>query len=238
LASPVLRAFTLLEVLVAIALVVALVGALLGFFHDILTTRAIALEHALQQRAAATLVERLETDVVATLVGDVRSGAGVRGEATRLRLLTRGVMPQLASRGLDDPAPLGDLQIVEYLFNQAAHRLEARKSSASAGEAESSFAPLGGEIAHVRFRYLDHRQWRETFDSLAAGHLPQAVEVAIWFNSWPADSSASGDEDSSDESSTDFAAKRASRRLPQPDRLRVIMLPDGGADDAFMEAEQ
>jgi type II secretory pathway component PulJ len=247
-----IRAFTLLEVLIAIALILALGAALFGFLHDMLATRSRTLDHALQQRAAATLIERLEADVVATLVGDTASGPGVQGDATNLRLLTRGVMPQLASRGLDDPAPLGDLQSVEFRFDPSARRLEARRSSASAGEAPPEFATLGGAIAHVRFRYLGNRRWQQSFDSLALGHLPAAIEVAVWFTPWPEDREAQAEADADassgapavdsageevapgnfDEGAFGMTSDSESQRRPTPDRLRVIVIPDGGADDA------
>ncbi len=245
------RAFTLLEVLIAIALILALGAALFGFLHDMLATRTRTLDHAMQQRAATTLVERLEAEVVATLVGDVRHGAGVQVDATRLRLLTRGVMPQLASRGLDDPAPLADLQTVEYRFDAPARRLQARKGSAVASEQPPDFATLGGGIAHVRFRYLDNHRWQVSFDSLALNHLPAAIEVAVWFNAWPQDqtsekdgsvtANASGDAGVADRdgAATGNVDERAfglisdneSQQLPAPDRLRVIVIPDGGGEE-------
>jgi prepilin-type N-terminal cleavage/methylation domain-containing protein len=241
------RAFTLLEVLIAIALVLALGAALFGFLHDMLATRARTLEHAMQQRTAATLIERLETDIAGTLVGDARSGAGVQGDATHLRMLTRGVMPQLASRGLDDPAPLGDLQIVEFHFDAAARRLEARRASASASQTPGDFATLGGEVAHVRLRYLDGGRWQSSFDSLALDRLPAAVEVAVWFNAWPQDQTLSPSDSieadldvaASDRSVSNFDERAfgmisdsESQRAPPPDRLRVIVIPDGGSDSA------
>jgi prepilin-type N-terminal cleavage/methylation domain-containing protein len=244
------RGFTLLEVLIAIALVLLLGGALFGFLHDMLSTRARTLRHAAQQRAAATLIERVEADVITTLVGDRTSGSGVQGQATRLRLLTRGVMTQLASRGLDDPGALGDLQSVEYRFDAAARRLEARKISADGADAGShmpaAFAPLGGEIAHVRFRYLNDRRWSDSFDSLAMDRLPAAIEVAVWFNPWPQDQlpAAAADafarEDSNNFDERAFAMSSDAElqpggRLPPPDRLRVIVIPDGGKQEVSDE---
>ena len=237
------RAFTLLEVLIAIALALILGATMFVFLQDMLATRVRTLEHAARQRAAATLIERVEGDLAACLVGDSRNGPGITGDATHLRILTRGVMTQLASRAMDDPAALGDLHAVEYQFNAGNHSLEARKHLA--GEA-SEFAALGGDIAHIRFRYLDGRQWQASFDSLAANRLPAAVEVCVWFNPWPGDASsaASGAGPSTqpgesagnfDENAFAMMSESESFRAPPPDRRRVIVIPDGGEEAAANE---
>ena len=236
------RGFTLIEVLIAIALMLMLGGAMFGFLQDLLTTRGRTLERSGRQRAASTLIERLENDVAACLVGDARSGAGVRGDGSSLRLLTRGVMPQVAARGINDPAALGDLQVVEYRFDAAQQRLEARKAPATESAA---FAPLGGSIAHVRFRYLDGRRWRDDYDSLGLNRLPSAIEVAVWFNPWPSDevssAAAAADERSpldeeaaglpafDREPDVDVNAAIDAPNPPPPDRMRVIVIPDAGA---------
>ena len=234
------RGFTLLEVLIAIALALVLGATMFWFLQDMLATRGRTLEHAARQRAAATLIERLEGDLAACLVGDSRNDSGIAGDATHVRILTRGVMTQLASRGMDDPAALGDLHAVEYRFNPGNHSLEARKHLA--GE-ESEFAALGGDIAHIRFRYLDGRQWQTSFDSIAANQLPVAVEVCVWFNPWPGDvahvsSGATQPGESAgnfDENAFAVMSESASFRPPPPDRRRVIAIPDGGTQESADE---
>lgn len=231
------RAFTLIEVLIAIGLALVLGATMFAFLHDMLATRARTLEHATRQRAAATLIERLEADLAACIVGDSRNGSGVQGSEASLRLLTRGVMPQLASRGSDDPSSLADLHDIEFRFNRATRSIDARKGRA--GES-SEFTSLGDGIAHVRFRYLDDRQWRSTFDSVELNRLPSAIEVCVWFNPWlggpgdASDSAAAFDESNAnvnfDENAFADASEAAAFRPPPPDRRRVIVIPDGGAE--------
>ena len=238
------RSFTLLEVLIAIALALVLGSTMFIFLRDLLATRARTMEFASRQRAAATLVERMEGDVVACVVGDSRGGAGVKGDSEHLRLLTRGVMPQLASRGLDDSAALADLHAVEYRFDRTNQRLEARKDLA--GEA-GEFTSLGGPVAHLRFRFLDEGKWKASFDSLALNRLPNAIEVCVWFDRWPGDIAledagvdASADTSTQpdapggnfDEQAYAAASDAESQRPPPPDRRRVIVIPDGGAEEA------
>ncbi len=237
------RGFTLLEVLIAIALALALGATMFAFLRDLLATRARTMELASRQRSAATLIERLEGDVAACLVGNARDGAGVKGDAEHLRLLTRGVMTQLASRGIDDPAALADLHVVEYRFDGANQRLEARKNVA---DESSDFTSLGGPVTHLRFRYLDGKQWKSAFDSLALNRLPNAIEVCVWFERWPGDLAGEMGGDPANENSTQPEAHRSSSddreggatgdmdsmRPPPPDRRRIIAIPDGGADEA------
>ncbi|MHC4770019.1 MAG: type II secretion system protein GspJ [Planctomycetota bacterium] len=182
------RAFSLLEVLIAIGLVIALFAAMFAFMFDTLSARSRALEHAGRQLAATTLIERAELDLMSGVFGDRVNGAGVDGDNTALRILTRGVAAHLAGRGPGDPAVFGDLQEVEYRFDEDLGRIEARRRPAGdRGVAPSAFAPLGGPVYKVRFRYHDSTVWRDSFDSLLQDALPVAVEIAVWFHPWPGD---------------------------------------------------
>ncbi|MHC4990737.1 MAG: prepilin-type N-terminal cleavage/methylation domain-containing protein, partial [Planctomycetota bacterium] len=167
------RGFSLLEVLIAIGLVIVLLGAMFAFMFDTLAARARALEHAGWQRAATTLIERVELDLMSCVVGDRVNGAGIDGDNTSLRILTRGVAAHLAAAGPGDPAVFGDLQQVEYRFEEDTGRLEARRMPAGArAGGNTPFAPLGGAVYKVRFRYHDSSGWRDSFDSLLQGELP------------------------------------------------------------------
>lgn len=246
--------FTLFEVLIAIALMLALVGSMFGFLFDMLHSRGRAQEYGGQQRAASTLIDRLDSDLVACIVGDSSSGAGVKGDEHHLRILTRAVFANAAESDVDDAEVFGDLQLAEYRFVPEQQRLEARRSPAGAVSQASAFLPFHDPkvaIPHVRFRYFDGQQWQASFDSLESNHLPVAVEVAIWFNPWPGDSLhdsassgwAEADEvpDSARSATTRSAAfddeayaRRGDRGLadePPPDRVRVILIPDAAGDD-------
>ena len=85
------RAFTLIEVLIAIALTLALLGAMFGFLFDLLSTRAAVMEASMRQRAAGSIMDHLERDLMACLVGDDTVGAGVEGDAMSVRILSRQV---------------------------------------------------------------------------------------------------------------------------------------------------
>ena len=235
------RAFTLLEVLIAIALVLSLLGSMFSFLFNMLAARARALDYAAKQLAAATLIERAEADLMSCLVGDDAWGPGIDGTATRLRVLTRGVAVSLAERGTQDPAVLGDLQWVEYRFDAARGRLEAGRGPAGP-DSPAEFAPLGGSIYKVRFRYHDGNGWRDSFNSVSADRLPAAVEIAVWFHPWPGEEPPEPADEESDRFTFDsgggfddraFAAESDLDLFdePMPDRVRVIAIPDAAGPD-------
>lgn len=253
------RGFTLMEVLIAIALTMVLVGSMFGFLFDMLRSRSMAMDLVHQQRAATTVIERLEQDAFCSLVGDHVVGPGVRGNETQLRLLTRSVATYLAGRNEDASDVLADLQFVEYRFDRANRRIELRRGSAGTGASSTSesfdeFAPLAGVIHKLRFRYHDGQAWRSSFDSLTAGRLPDAIEVAIWFNPLPeeaalddllgSDRDISAADDSDDRASGNFdeyvhamLSDLELRDDPPPDRIRVVLVPDADADEQPASAQ-
>jgi hypothetical protein len=249
------RAFSLLEVLIAIGLVVALFGAMFAFLFDILSSRRRALDHTAKQLAATTLIDRAELDLMSCIVGDGVYGAGVEGDNTSLRILTRGVAAHLAGRGPDDPVVFGDLQEVEYRFDEAQGRIEARRLPAGdRGEANAPFAPLGGEVYKVRFRYYDSTVWSDSFDSLSEGRLPVAVEIAVWFRPWPGQGDRPEPEEAADpeipqrltfDPTGGFDEAEYARQSdleffdePEPDRFRVILILDASTDDPYADQDE
>jgi type II secretory pathway pseudopilin PulG len=249
------RSFTLIEVLIAIALMVALVGTMFGFLFNMLASRARVLEAARRMDAAGAVIRQLDADLMACVVGDATNGAGVSGDQTSLRVLTRGVAAALAQQGPDDPTVFGDLQRAEYRFDEPARRVEGGRAAASDGPVH--MVALDGVISKLRFRYHDGLAWRDSFDSRAEGRLPLAVEIAIWFNPLPGQEQATDDEQQADagrlaaaapepEAPAAFDEERfawqsdaASRDEPAPDRLRVFLIPDAQAEpDAAGDEER
>jgi hypothetical protein len=237
--------------LIVLALATALLGALFAFFFDMLESRRRALAFTARQRAATLLVERVETDLLTCLVGSGSAGAGVQGDASSLRILSRAVPVQLAERGRDDPAAFGDLLESEVRFDAGRGMLEARRGVPGIDDAAAAdWSPLGGVVYRVRFRYHDGGGWRDQFDSLASDRLPRAVEVAVWFDPWPGEMTDDEPPLPEDESMTELerltfdpAAGFDERAFalasdvelfdePTPDRIRVIVIPDADAEDA------
>jgi hypothetical protein len=191
------------------------------------------------------LIERIERDVLAGLAGGSGLGTGIKGTETSLTLLTRGVwleLPRGVAAGAQDQAGgggsvSGDVQGSEYRFDARAGVLEARRWSVDAGGGgDGAFEVVSDHIQRLRFRYYDGRRWVDRFDSVAKKGLPVAIEVAIWFGDV---ASATGDEPGGESDGAGeggaFVMDGADELLPElatapmrrPDRLRVIVVPDG-----------
>jgi hypothetical protein len=245
------RGFTLFEILLAIGLTAALLGSMFTFLRDMTDARARAAEHMRRQRTAQVLFERLERDLACCLVGDARDGAGLAGEPHRLSLLTRAVPGRLAERGSADPLVLADLERCDYVFSGDAASIAMRRQVVGFAQApEEAMADIG-PASLMQFRFHDGGRWTDRFDSLRAGRLPRAVEVAIWFDPpggepaepaagtapdaepWPAEEEAASGADEADAAAPSGFDRplREDRGRRAPDRLRLMIIPDGGGGD-------
>lgn len=198
------RGFTLIEVMVSLALLAALLAAMSWFVRDLADGRERLRTAAANDVLGSAIIERLEGDLLTTMVGTTEWGPGVKGSSSELLVLSRG----LAARR-DGAAPsLADLRWSRFRFSSE------RGLEAAAGEwkpaATAAWQPIGERPARVKFRYLDGRRWVESFDSLTLERLPRAVEISIWFPRG-VDPEAEALPVKSD---------------PEPDRRRVISIPD------------
>lgn len=212
------RGFTLLEVIVAATLILALVAAMSHFLIDALRIRSRVSEEIERARAADALVSTVERALETTLVEDPSFGAGVVGDATSMRILRAGLASWRLGTG--DPArALEEIDVMSVRFDAAAKRI-------AIGRGEMAESALPGAIDEVRFRYFDGAAWVTSFDSLSAGRLPVAVEISLWLRPRRlVDDSAERPEFDEPEGSAD--STEAGR---PPDRLRVVTIPDSGPD--------
>lgn len=243
------RAFSLIEVLIAIALLLALVASMYGFFFDMLRSRAGAMEYMQQRMAAAAFIKQLDADLMTCVAGDASLGAGVKGSQTQLLVLGRSVAASLAAQEPDNAKVFGDLQFTEYRFDPERPGIDMRRGPAGGAKGErGEFSRLQGTIHKLRFRYHDGREWRQSFDSAAEGRLPRAVEVSIWFRPTASEREEAmgfapeGEAGLTEQPATRSGAfdERAYARQsdlrdsdePRPDRLRVFVIADADAEDA------
>ena len=218
------RGFTLAETLVAIAVLSALVGAVFGFMGG-LAQRRDTLERMTEDAAAGdSLFRNLEGDIATCVAGAPGAGAGIAGDAQSLRLLSRS--------GLIDPAVEGiELVRAEYRFDAAGRSVTVVRRGARGGAGGGSEV-VSRRVGLLRFRYLTAGQWRERFDSAAAGGLPVAIELAVWFGAEAPAPATPADEDAPDEALGE--APGATEELEpapmptgEPDRVRTFIVPDG-----------
>jgi prepilin-type N-terminal cleavage/methylation domain-containing protein len=236
------RGLTLLEVLIAIALIGGLLAAAFSFLFNLLDSRRATLDILAQHRAANYLIECIEADLFTAIAGDASVGAGVQGDAHSLRILTRDVPARLADRGALSGDAFTDLLRAEYRFT--GRRIEFSRAIPTAPPQDDA-SQFEGAITTVRFRYYDGSRWRDSYDSAQSGALPVAVEVAVWFNQAVGDVDdlpgnlaedeglLSGDAFLSDDFEQTFDERAFAMESdlemedePQPDRIRVITLTD------------
>lgn len=229
--------FSLLEVLLAMAMVALLTGGIFGFLWNIMDRRDALVAATAEAQAAGAFFEMLESDLACALVGDDVLGPGISGDSKQLKLMTRRVWAPATSRERD--LSMGDLQFSEYRFDPGRGALMLRKwpveraqgSDESTSGVQPSAQPeaVGERIEAMRIRYFDGRAWVPAFDSLEQRNLPVAVEVAIWFTRGsggdrPVAAVNGRDDDPFEDGRMDEESEVPSR---SPDRLRVIAVADG-----------
>lgn len=236
------RAFTLIEVLLALGILLALTGSVYAFVDSIMTQRDRVTQAASDQQIAGAIIERIETDVLATLAGSDGIGAGIVGTNATLTLLTRGVTPPLQGSAVG--VPLGDLQLSRFEFDPISGELHAARRDALDEQAQTRMELLTNRLERVRFRYYKGRSWVSSFDSRTSG-LPAAIEVALWFRAEDDEGapdeleallamedefgkrSARGRDDFEDRRDEEPSEESPPAPRRRPDRLRVIVIPDG-----------
>jgi prepilin-type N-terminal cleavage/methylation domain-containing protein len=240
------RGFTLLEVVLALALTVLLLGASMTFLWELADRRSTLARGSRDLHAATVFIERLEADLASGLAGDEGIGGGIVGTETKLKLLTRGVWLAPGTNGSAVPAAggagEGDLQATEYEFDPTAGKLSARRyvvKPGAAGGSGGAMELLSDRVERVRFRYYDGQAWQTSFDSIQKGTLPVAIEVAVWFTalknatappmaevSTLEQPAVDGEQPTGDTASADPEID-TEKKWAAPDRLRVIIVPDG-----------
>ena len=251
--------FTLIEVIIAIALLMALVAVMFTMYHRMVATKQRIAEQTDSQRAAMLIIDRLENALTTTMVGDSEFGPGIDGTSSEIKVLMRSSAIQFAEQPTSTQLALGDLQRMEMVVDQSAGTARGRKTPVMSGSTmnvQEQFYELG-RPGRVRFRYFDGSDWQNAFNSLKRGQLPLAIEVAVWYDTSPFDelegneeaelasadidapenfmadvrNSGREDEAMSLQNESMFAAEELAELEASlpPDRVRVIAIPDAAA---------
>jgi len=162
------RGFTLIEVLVGIAIGAALIGALGVFSLNLADTRARLVALNARVDGAEALFSTLDRALATALVEDASLGPGLAGSSSSLRIVRSAV-------GLGGPSePLfAETCVVEVRFSPWARRIEIVR--------EGRAIELPFDVRAMRIRYLEERGWSDTCDSGESGVFPVGVEVSVWF---------------------------------------------------------
>jgi len=204
--------FTLLEVLLALGLTTLLIGAVFSFL-DTLGRRRDELERmTIKAREIGTLMDRIESDLAASVVGDGRGGAGINGRASELSVLARRVVASPGSSSSSSSSSdsaggsvFGELSRAKYAFDVSSGVVRAGRGAAVGDVSATEVVARG--VRALRFRFFDGRVWRSEFESEKEARLPTAVEIAVWSGELKRDGSGGP--------------------MGAPDRVRTMVIPDG-----------
>lgn len=193
--------FTLIEMLIAVALVAALAMILLPVAARIVGSIAAASDRGHRLAQVAMLSEMLDRAMLTAVASDASGAPGFVGERDSLRIASSGV--SLTLRGPGEP---DDVQMVQIrLATGAIH------ATASGGVSET----MVPGVRRIEFAYASGEGWAETHDG--SGGLPRAVAVSIWFGQ------------SADESEEPGTPETGSET--DPDWRRVFAVFDPGAGE-------
>ena len=200
------RAFTIVETLTALALLVLLIGTIFYFMTTIAERRDRVVGLASSTRDVVAMLDQLEADLLTAVTADPSEGTGISGDGASIRVVFRAVWLR-GALGADAPR---DVQGASYTFDQASESVLGERwapgveagRNAGAGTDGLSVALCRG-VGKLGIRYFDGSTWAASFDSVARGGLPAAVEIKVW-------SAGSADEGS------------------EPAWMRTIRVPDGG----------
>lgn len=229
------RGFTLIEVLVGIAIGGALLAALGVFTLNLTDTRARLAEMTARVDSAEVVFSALDRALATAVVEDASLGAGVSGNETALRVVRSAV-----GLGGEREELFAEKGVVEVRLAPGAQRLEIVRDGRTAA--------LPAPVRAVRIRYLGERGWSDAFDSGEAGVFPAGIEVSIWFGEEEGGFEDGGGEEVGRESGTasatrddardgvvvgERAAPPASALAAPPDRRRFFRIAGSPRVDAL-----
>lgn len=226
----------MLELLLAVAVVLALSASVYSFLFELIGRRARIVEVADSVGGAAAVFDRLHADLTTAVAYAGGIGAGIDGAGDRVRIVSRGVPAVGAVGAVGGGGARGDLVVSELEFDAERGELRGR-AWAGLVEDEGEFRVIASGVESFRLRYHDGRGWRGSFDSGSAGRLPAAVEVSMWFGEVERVEESAGEDEliaiggiEEDELAGALPAEALEPVMADertPDRRRVIVVPDG-----------
>jgi len=166
------RGFTLLEVVLALAILVAMLAVMTQFTWSVGQGQRRALDRLDRQAAIDAIIDRLAV-ALDTGAASVAGEAGFRGDERALHMFVA------QDRPADNTAiALGSRAAIDITFDEQKRTVQIGGGAA---------LPIGD----LRLRFHDGQQWQHSFDSLEAGGLPAAVLVEAWIHSGVEDASDS-----------------------------------------------
>ena len=183
-------AFTLMEVMLALAVSAIVLAAIGGVFYSAVRLRertTATLDEAAPLHQALTLLRRDLQGAMppgGTMTGDFKSGLAGSGMAQGI-----GLQFFTSTGVLNDNAPWGDMQEVTYELREPAQRTKTGGKDLVRGVSRNLLATteqewdeqwLMGNVQSLEFACYDGADWRDSWDtSMGNTNLPSAVRVRI-----------------------------------------------------------
>ena len=211
------RAMTLLEVMLAVAILVGMMGAVYSFYRGVLASRDRIVLAAAQAAGQRVAMARITAELRSARTIPVLK-VGLKGDADRMSFAA-AVLPgpgvwNPRGSGRTVPGPQHDLQLVGYRLRtvegpsgetqfEGLERTCQRAMTAREAEEgkEIEVSLLTPHVKYLRLRYWDGSGW---LDGWGGGDLPGAVEITLGF--------AAGDEGG---------------EAPEQTSRRVVYVPTG-----------
>ena len=183
------RGFTLLEVLVASAILSTVLAILYGVFSQTLTSKRIAEERSTLSRTARVVLLRMGEDLQASFPFAPENARFI-GETRRTSAFPQASLSfmSFANAQLTNVGREGDWSEIAYdlvpdplapTLWQLVRRVHLN-SEPTRYEPEEEVLPLLSRVQGLRFRFFDGRTWSEEWgQDRTRGRVPQAVEVEI-----------------------------------------------------------
>ena len=170
-------AFTLLEMLLALSMVVTLLFVMTRVFDDLVDARRRIEQDSSVVEGATSVLDLLARAADTVVATDGAGEAGVVGDATSLQITRSGVATSRLNRREGIVSPLFDKHALDFAFQDGGFAVR----DGDGGD----WSRLVPDVFAIRFRYHDGNNWTDSWNSGAAG-LPVAIECAIWTTPWPA----------------------------------------------------
>jgi len=238
------RAFTLLEVVLSLAIAVVLVAAMYHVMFQLASATERGDRVAEQAQLARTLLDRIAADIRASASGTGVYNAGMNGDGESLQLFAHVVPAELDFREQEwAPPPVGNCDLVEINYFLQ-HEDEEDPESPVIGLARSVRRQLGAleideetdtvtellaeEVAAIRFRYALRGEWIGFWQGSRGMGAPRAVEIVMVVRQW--------DPEQDEERLPEIHELLDSDEVIETDAARgiyrlVVLVPVGGEPD-------
>lgn len=171
------KGFTLIEVLIAAALMAVLLTALYGTFFSILTGTKTAQESLDDYLEAGRFLDRFTSDVHSAYYKPKDDLTLLKGEKT-----SDGSSLVLTIRSYPSPRkgePTGDFAAVRYYLDMSEGRQRIMRESWNPYIGEKFSAEMTGKIKDFEVSFFNGKDWAKAWDTGLENRMPMAVRATV-----------------------------------------------------------